>query len=335
MAAPRRSSRLSESLHNRKQKVADTPPSRSSGSDPSTINPFADELKTMPSVIRSRQKGCVTRPPNAFMLFRSDFWAKEKLKDEPIERDHRDISRIAAICWNELDEEIKAVYRKKAEEQKKLHRLQHPEYRFSPIRQETVTRRKRRLGKSSRVEVDRCKRLALQVMAESEERDSPWQCAEAGADGLRPTPEEVKGTLVVYNPDIETIDEHAICWPATSSINTSPLSPLMTGKMGFQVEQAIIYDVVDPQFGQKPLLEQYIPETRFWHTLRSPQGQIPYDATEEQTTPDDEIYRRTAVVQDLAGKRPSVLAGDSVIVDADTCNAELDKYFQFDNDDES
>ncbi|KAM6498358.1 High mobility group box domain containing protein, partial [Amanita muscaria] len=86
----------------------------------------------MPSVIRSRQKGCVTRPPNAFMLFRSDFWAKEKLKDEPIERDHRDISRIAAICWNELDEEIKAVYRKKAEEQKKLHRLQHPEYRFSP-----------------------------------------------------------------------------------------------------------------------------------------------------------------------------------------------------------
>ncbi|PFH54730.1 hypothetical protein AMATHDRAFT_106412, partial [Amanita thiersii Skay4041] len=74
----------------------------------------------------------VTRPPNAFMLFRSDFWAKEKLKTEPIERDHRDISRIAALCWNNLDDEIRAIYQKKAEERKQIHRLQYPEYKYSP-----------------------------------------------------------------------------------------------------------------------------------------------------------------------------------------------------------
>ena len=114
----------------------------------------------------SRKKASATRPPNAFMLFRSDFWAREKIKAEPIERDHRDISRIAAICWNNLDDETKAVYRKRAKEQRALHRLQYPEFRYSPVLPETARRGRRRTVKSGGTDDERCKRLAVQVMGE-------------------------------------------------------------------------------------------------------------------------------------------------------------------------
>ncbi|KAF8624264.1 hypothetical protein AX15_005959 [Amanita polypyramis BW_CC] len=112
-----------------------------------------------------------TRPPNAFMLFRSDFWAREKLKVEPVERDHRDISRIAAICWNNLDEETKGVYRKRADEHKELHRLQHPEYRYSPLPRQTTRVKRRRTGKGGSADEERCKQLAVRIMTEFHKGD--------------------------------------------------------------------------------------------------------------------------------------------------------------------
>ncbi|KAF8640440.1 hypothetical protein AX17_000105 [Amanita inopinata Kibby_2008] len=113
-----------------------------------------------------KKRGDLTRPPNAFMLFRSDFWAKEKLKVEPIERDHRDISRIAAICWNNLDDESRAVYQREAEERKKFHKQQFPQYRYSPVRRESVAQKKKRTRKVAGAQEERCQRLASQAMAE-------------------------------------------------------------------------------------------------------------------------------------------------------------------------
>lgn len=97
------------------------------------------------------------------MLFRSDFWANEKLKVQPIERDHRDISRIAAHCWNSLGDEGKLKYQQLAEKKKQLHRLEHPDYKYAPVfrKEKTV---KRKLKRDTEDEEDRCRKLATLVM---------------------------------------------------------------------------------------------------------------------------------------------------------------------------
>ena len=103
------------------------------------------------------------RPPNAFILFRSDLWAREKQKEVPIGRSHQDFSRIAGHCWSELDSEEKARYQKLADHKKHLHALQYPGYRYTPI---TRRRRalKKKVSKGNHEEEERCRKLASLVM---------------------------------------------------------------------------------------------------------------------------------------------------------------------------
>ncbi|KAF6757981.1 high mobility group box domain-containing protein, partial [Ephemerocybe angulata] len=74
----------------------------------------------------------IARPPNAFIIFRSDFWAAEKLKPHPVERNNADISRIVGHCWNSMDAAQKKVYYDRAAQLREMHRLQYPEYRLKP-----------------------------------------------------------------------------------------------------------------------------------------------------------------------------------------------------------
>ncbi|KIJ21450.1 hypothetical protein PAXINDRAFT_32552, partial [Paxillus involutus ATCC 200175] len=71
------------------------------------------------------------RPPNAFMVFRSWLWNKDNLKS--VERDNRNVSRIAGRYWNELSEAERAPFRKMAEEAKLRHAELYPEYKYSPM----------------------------------------------------------------------------------------------------------------------------------------------------------------------------------------------------------
>ncbi|KAJ6627013.1 high mobility group box domain-containing protein, partial [Mycena sp. CBHHK59/15] len=73
----------------------------------------------------------IPRPRNAFMLFRSDFWAKQKIT-KTVEADHRHISRIIGHCWSELSEEEKFEWRVKADIEKLEHAKMYPNYRFTP-----------------------------------------------------------------------------------------------------------------------------------------------------------------------------------------------------------
>ncbi|KII94425.1 hypothetical protein PLICRDRAFT_60514, partial [Plicaturopsis crispa FD-325 SS-3] len=73
----------------------------------------------------------IPRPPNAFMLYRSDFWAKQKVTTT-VERDHRHISRIAGHCWNNLSDAERAPYKRRAEAEKVRHAREHPEYKYTP-----------------------------------------------------------------------------------------------------------------------------------------------------------------------------------------------------------
>jgi hypothetical protein len=94
-----------------------------------------------PSHSRKRKEGHIPRPPNAFMLFRSDLWAKKRVSSN-VERDHRQISRIAAMLWNGLDEEQRRPFREQAKAEKERHALTWPNYKYSPVGRKVNGQRK-------------------------------------------------------------------------------------------------------------------------------------------------------------------------------------------------
>ncbi|KAK0493301.1 hypothetical protein EDD18DRAFT_1289339 [Armillaria luteobubalina] len=73
----------------------------------------------------------VRRPPNAFMLFRSDYWRENK--DIIRERDHREISRICGELWRTLPPHEKKVYRDMANHAKEAHLAKYPDYKFTRV----------------------------------------------------------------------------------------------------------------------------------------------------------------------------------------------------------
>ncbi|TBU26377.1 hypothetical protein BD311DRAFT_452418 [Dichomitus squalens] len=126
--------------------------------------PSSSSVHSVPHLPRSshsrkKKPGHIPRPPNAFLIFRSELWNKEKIKSS-VERDHRQISRIAGKYWQELSDAERAPYHVKAEEAKRLHALTYPDYKYSPVyRKDRATKRK---TKSEDFEkVLRCERVAL------------------------------------------------------------------------------------------------------------------------------------------------------------------------------
>ncbi|KAI0651436.1 hypothetical protein C8Q79DRAFT_922196 [Trametes meyenii] len=107
---------------------------------------------------RKKKPGHIPRPPNAFMIFRSELWSKEKIKAD-VERDHRQISRIAGNLWNALSDEERAPYMALAEEAKQDHHRKYPEYKYSPTyRRDKPAKRKPKQDHSDKVH--RCNEVA-------------------------------------------------------------------------------------------------------------------------------------------------------------------------------
>ncbi|KAJ6515951.1 hypothetical protein C8R45DRAFT_224788 [Mycena sanguinolenta] len=73
----------------------------------------------------------IPRPPNAFILYRSDMLKKGKIPDN-VERRQQNLSRVAGECWNLLSPAEKRIWQERAEERAELHRLEYPEYHFKP-----------------------------------------------------------------------------------------------------------------------------------------------------------------------------------------------------------
>lgn len=92
------------------------------------------------------------------MVFRSWLWNKDNLKS--IEKDNRNVSRIAGRYWNELSEAERAPFRCMAEEAKARHAQLYPEYRYSPGSQKKPKVSQRRSQRSTDIENDKCKKVA-------------------------------------------------------------------------------------------------------------------------------------------------------------------------------
>ncbi|KAF9259625.1 hypothetical protein L218DRAFT_659936 [Marasmius fiardii PR-910] len=104
------------------------PPSES----PSTASSYDERPPHLPRSTKARKhdEDHIPRPSNAFMIFRSNYWALQK--NNPTERDHRQISRLAAASWNKLSEKEKAPWRRLALIRKEEHARANPGYKYSP-----------------------------------------------------------------------------------------------------------------------------------------------------------------------------------------------------------
>ncbi|KAH8834930.1 hypothetical protein DL96DRAFT_1701944 [Flagelloscypha sp. PMI_526] len=76
----------------------------------------------------------IPRPPNAFLIYRSEFWQIEKAKSDNGERSHREISKLAGASWKTLSEDDQRPYRLRAAEIKLEHKKQYPGYVYNPNR---------------------------------------------------------------------------------------------------------------------------------------------------------------------------------------------------------
>ncbi|KAF8917570.1 hypothetical protein CPB85DRAFT_171190 [Mucidula mucida] len=99
-----------------------------------------------PSVLGQRRRRDdetqVKRPPNSFILFRSDFIAKAAKNIG--EHDYRHISRMAGHVWKSLPPEKKKPFQDMAAERKRIHLEQYPDYIYRPLRREKCKRESNR-----------------------------------------------------------------------------------------------------------------------------------------------------------------------------------------------
>lgn len=234
------------------------------------------------------------------MLFRSIFWANEKLKDEPIERDHRDISRIAAHCWNTLDDAAKDPYRALALQRKLQHGLEHPDYKYRPAFPRERSS-KRKVKKSDDAEEERCKKLASLVMdgvssagireamkgvdkkpahgGTSASRPmgsrARQRASKAGFPQLpsikeaSPSPKVESPFTQVHSPDTDNLGAQGFV--PTEEIPPLELSPVKKEEETFTIHfdpsiQLPTHKDLDSHFGVKPMHSGAAPDSCFWNT---------------------------------------------------------------------
>ncbi|KAF5339220.1 hypothetical protein D9611_011189 [Ephemerocybe angulata] len=180
-----------------------TPPSRTTDSQERRTSQPSARKQT-----RKKRPGYIARPPNAFIIFRSDFWAAEKLKPQPVERNNADISRIVGHCWNSMDAAQKKVYYDRAAQLREMHRLQYPEYRLKP-----AARRPRAQKTKSGVVIEkeeRCRRLASAIIGEAHQLEFSSPSSQS-----HPSLHEYTRSEVNQMP----------CLDLDTSFNTSHLAP--------------------------------------------------------------------------------------------------------------
>ncbi|KXN67256.1 sequence-specific DNA-binding high mobility group box protein mat-Mc, partial [Conidiobolus coronatus NRRL 28638] len=87
-------------------------------------------MKTGKRSVSIKKKNHIPRPKNSFMIYRQE---KQYEAAKHIEgSNNKDISKLVGKWWNNETEEVKAYYRKKAEEAKKVHSKLYPNYRYCP-----------------------------------------------------------------------------------------------------------------------------------------------------------------------------------------------------------
>src|SRR6266498_348989 len=100
---------------------------------PKTIPPkqTLDNKNPSPSSWRKRKNnGHIPRPKNCFMAYREH--VQHKILDDNPGMNNKDVSVIAANMWNNESDEVKQLWRERAQQLKIEHKIKYPDYKFAP-----------------------------------------------------------------------------------------------------------------------------------------------------------------------------------------------------------
>lgn len=103
----------------------------SSASSPSTLPSTPGSVISEAGSPQQQVQGHIPRPRNAFILFRSFFYAQTR--EGKININQNALSCAAAAAWKELPEDGKKTFRKQAEDEKLMHYKKHPNYVYTPL----------------------------------------------------------------------------------------------------------------------------------------------------------------------------------------------------------
>lgn len=88
------------------------------------------------------KNGKVARPMNSFMMYRSAY--ANRVKEWCVQNNHQVVSQISGKSWPQEPPEIREKYELLALVERDNHQKAHPEYKFTPNKQQTQPRKKRR-----------------------------------------------------------------------------------------------------------------------------------------------------------------------------------------------
>ncbi|KAI9332677.1 high mobility group box domain-containing protein, partial [Obelidium mucronatum] len=73
------------------------------------------------------------RPPNSFIIYRKEKHAELMSQSSGTATlNNNVISKIVGTMWKQEPPEVKAMYAAKAQEEKRVHMLKHPDYKYRP-----------------------------------------------------------------------------------------------------------------------------------------------------------------------------------------------------------
>lgn len=113
---------------------------------------------------RKRPKDYIRRPPNAFLLYRSDF-LKRDLIPKHEERQQQNLSRIIGKCWRRLPADEKAEWHARARVGEAEHAIKYPKYSYKPVRRGNIRRRRQKGSEEEKIR--RCEELRKTFLPET------------------------------------------------------------------------------------------------------------------------------------------------------------------------
>jgi hypothetical protein len=88
-----------------------------------------------------QRKGYITRPMNSFMLYRSAY--AERTKAWCAQNNHQVVSSVSGASWPMEPPELREFYNNLAKIERHNHQLAHPNYKFSPAKPGTASRKRK------------------------------------------------------------------------------------------------------------------------------------------------------------------------------------------------
>ncbi|KAH6903203.1 hypothetical protein BKA70DRAFT_1433715 [Coprinopsis sp. MPI-PUGE-AT-0042] len=108
---------------------------------------------------RKKPDNHIPRPPNAFILFRSSF-IKNRHVSTGVETNHSTLSKIIGLTWQNLPNDERDVWHRKAKLAEEQHRRRFPEYAFRPLHKRKEASTKRKVREVGPKDEKRCAKIA-------------------------------------------------------------------------------------------------------------------------------------------------------------------------------